>query len=463
MISKEIRQSVQTLHPQGLAIREISRLLSLSRNAIRRILRSPVLAAAREPACPAPVRLWLPAAFARVRGNGVRLQEMLQAELGVDPGYSTLTRWIREAGLRTPPKRSGEYVFAPGQEMQHDTSPHRVTLAGKTLTAQCASLILAYSRCLFIRYYPRFTRFEAKQFLLEAVRFLAGCCPTCVIDNTSVIIVDGAGDDAVFAPEMVAFARTLGFAFRAHPVNQPDRKGRVERPFAWVEGHFLAGRTFADFADLNEQARAWCETVANAKPKRVLGMAPSAAYAMERSCLQPLPAVLPPVYQVAERVVDLYGFVSVETNRYSVPERWVGKTLTVYLYSDELRICARDEVVAVHPRLIGIRDAKQKLPGHHPTPQGRLRTPAPEATLLQGHHPVLDAYVAALVKQAHGRGVRPLRRLLAFRRTYPQAPFLAAVAQALQFGLFDLGRLEAMILQQVAGAFFHLDEPDEDA
>jgi aconitate hydratase 2/2-methylisocitrate dehydratase len=44
-----------------------------------------------------------------------------------------------------------------------------------------------------------------------------------------------------------------------------------------------------------------------------------------------------------------------------------------------------------------------------------------------------------------------------------KASFLAAVAQALQFGLFDLGRLEAMILQQVAGAFFHLDEGDEDA
>jgi hypothetical protein len=83
--------------------------------------------------------------------------------------------------------------------------------------------------------------------------------------------------------------------------------------------------------------------------------------------------------------------------------------------------------------------------------------------LLQGHHPVLDAYVAALVKQAHGRGVRPLRRLLGFRRSYPESPFLAAVAQALQFGLFDLGRLEAMILQQVAGDFFHLDRGDDDA
>ena len=463
MISPEIRQSVQTLHQQGLAVREISRLLKLSRNTIRRLLRSPVLADARVPACPAPVLLWLPPAFERVRGNGVRIQEMLQAELGLNPGYSTLTRWIREAGLRSPPRRSGEYVFAPGQEMQHDTSPHRVILAGKPVMTQCASLILAYSRYLFIQYYPRFTRFEAKQFLLEAVRFLAGCCPTCIIDNTSVMVVAGAGDEAVFAPEMVAFARTLGFAFRAHPVNQPDRKGRVERPFAWVEGNFLAGRTFADFADLNQQALAWCEKVANAKPKRVLGMAPSAAYAVERPCLQPLPAVLPPVYQVAERVVDLYGFVSVETNRYSVPERWVGKTLTVYLYSSELRICAHEQLVAVHPRLIGVRDTKQKLPGHHPTPQRRDRTPPPEATLLQGHHPVLDAYVAALVKQAHGRGVRPLRRLLGFRRSYPESPFLAAVVQALQFGLFDLGRLEAMILQQVAGDFFHLDEGDDDA
>ncbi|MBP6709540.1 MAG: helix-turn-helix domain-containing protein, partial [Hyphomonadaceae bacterium] len=76
---------MQTLHQQGLAVREISRLLKLSRNTIRRILRMPVFADAREPACPAPVRLWLPAAFARGRGNGVRLQEMLQAELGLNP------------------------------------------------------------------------------------------------------------------------------------------------------------------------------------------------------------------------------------------------------------------------------------------------------------------------------------------------------------------------------------------
>ncbi len=166
--------------------------------------------------------------------------------------YSTLTRWVRNADLRAPPRRAGEYEFAPGQEMQHDTSPHRVRFgsADRPVTVQCAGLVLAYSRRLFIQYYPRFTRFEARAFLLDAVRFMAGACPVCIIDNTSVLLAAGAGADAVIAPEISAFARTLGFQFRAHRVGNPDRKGRIERPFSYVENNFLVGRSFVDFDDL---------------------------------------------------------------------------------------------------------------------------------------------------------------------------------------------------------------------
>lgn len=392
-----------------------------------------------------------------------RAQELLQAEHGLEVGYSTLTRWVREAGLRAPPRRSGEYAFAPGQEMQHDTSPHRVEIAGKMVSTQCASLVLAYSRLLFIYYYPRFTRFEARHFLLEAVRFMDGTCPLCVIDNTSVMVAAGAGAEAVFAPEMVAFGRTLGFRFHAHSIGHSDRKGRVERPFAYAEGNFLAGRTFRDFADLNRQALAWCRDVANAKPKRILQMSPQAAYLMEKPYLQPLPAVLPPVYAVCERVVDLYGFVSLETNRYSVPERWVGRPVTVYQYPAQIQIVHRGTPIATHARLIGIRDERSTLPGHHTVPLHASRAPAREAELLRGHDPILDRYVAELARHSHGRGVRALRRLLEMKRTYPGAPFLAALEQALQFGLFDLGRVEALILKRVAGDFFNLDGGDDDA
>jgi hypothetical protein len=200
-----------------------------------------------------------------------------------------------------------------------------------------------------------------------------------VIDNTSVMIAAGAGANAVIAPEMAAFARTLGFSFVAHRVGHPDRKGRIERPFAWIETNFLPGRSFCDFEDLNCQVLAWCREVANHKPKRVLGMSPEAAWVIEKPYLQALPSALPPVYEVLDRVVDLYGYVSVDTNRYSVPERLVGQTVTVYKYPAGIHIHHRGMPVATHPRLIGQRDARHTEPAHHPTPARAKRTPGIEA------------------------------------------------------------------------------------
>jgi len=275
-------------------------------------------------------------------------------------------------------------------------------------------------------------------------------------------VVGGAGPEAVFAPEMQAFAATLGFRFMAHRVNHADRKARVERPFAWVERNFLPGRTFVDFDDLNVQALDWCTTVANVKPKRSLGCSPEEAYALERPQLRRLPAALPPVYDVLERVVDLYGFVSVDTNRYSVPERLVGKTVSVYKHCDRIEVHHRGTQVALHERLIGVRDGRKTLPGHHTVPQHAPRDNARAEQWLCGEPEVLQCYGAALkLRHQHGRGVRALHRLMQLRHTYPREPFLAAVQQALKFGLFDLTRLEHLVLKHVAGDFFALASDDQ--
>jgi hypothetical protein len=202
--------------------------------------------------------------------------------------------------------------------------------------------------------------------------------------------------------------------------------------------------------------------VANAKPKRDLGQSPEDAYRQELAHLHPLPAVLPPVYEVLDRVVDLYGFVSVDTNRYSVPERLVGKTVTVYKHYEQLEIHHRGAPVATHPRLLDQRDGRHVIAGHHSVPQRAPREPALEQLLLRGEHEVLQRYAAALKQRPNGRGVRALRRLLQIKRTYPREPFLAAVQQALKFGLFDLARLEHLVLRHVAGDFFALDDGDDD-
>ena len=432
-------------------------MLKLSRNTVRRLLRpGPEQDDAPTRAIPA---VSLTSAFTRAQGNVSRMGELLAAEYEMDISYSTLTRWVREAGLRAPPERAGVYVFAPGDEMQHDTSPHRLTIGDTLVTAQCAGLVLAYSRRLFMQYYPRFGRFEARQFLLEAMRFMDGATRRCVIDNSSVILAGGAGADAIIAPEMAAFATTLGFTFLAHRVGDPDRKGRIERNFSFIETNFLPARQFVDFADLNRQARQWCQTVANARPKRVLGMSPDAAYVLEKPSLQPLPAVLPPVYDTLERVVDLHGYVSLDTHRYSVPERLVGQAVTLYKFPDRVEVHHRHAKVASHGRVIGQRDVRVTDPGHHPTPIRAPRLPTLEVQLRQDA-PELVAYARALKQRGQGRGLRALRRLIDLQRTYPAEAFLAAIRQAAHYGLYDLGRLEKLILQHVAGNFFAIGDGD---
>ena len=102
----------------------------------------------------------------------------------------------------------------------------------------------------------------------------------------------------------------------------------------------------------------------------------------------------------------------------SVPERFVGQSVAVYKLPAEIRVCRKDITIAVHRRLIGEREARNTLPGHHAIPVRQNRGTAAEETLLRGHHPSLDRYVAALKQRSNGWGRRALRRLIGMKRTH---------------------------------------------
>lgn len=84
-----------------------------------------------------------------------------------------------------------------------------------------------------------------------------------------------------------------------------------------------------------------------------------------------------------------------------------------------------------------------------------------EEKALLGQQEWLDQFVQKLKKRSRGRGVMALRRLLDLKRTYPPEAFEKAIREALRYGLYDLTRLEQMILAQVAGDFFTLEEEEE--
>lgn len=460
------RQAVIAMDAAGQSIRQISRIMKMSRKTIRRILTGNAPDQTERSSRYDELAPLVCELFARFAGNAVLIQNELADQYGHHVPYASLTRLVRSLNLRPEKtKRSGSFTYAPGREAQHDTSPHRVGIGTKTVKAQCASMLLANSRLLFFQYYPRFTRFEAKIFLAAALDYIEAVPRLCVIDNTSVLVAAGSGPDAIIAPEMEAFAAIYGMRFIAHAIGHANRSALVERNFHYIENSFLPGHNFDNWQALNAAARRWCDQVANNKIKRALGMTPRQAYLSERPFLKPLPAVKPPIYQAQSRTVDMYGYVTVDTNRYSVPERLCTKRVEVHKGLYDVRIFYNYRLVATHTRLIDQRDGKTTTAGHHQSVARKSGKRAdPLIRQLLGHSQSLDDYVAKITARHRATATRKLQRLLAIKRDYPRQAFDQGVTRALHYGVYDLDRLEKIILTDIAGDFFELEahEPDND-
>jgi hypothetical protein len=478
MLDQATRVAILQLHEKGHGTRAIARALRISRGAVQDVLTAgmaevPELVRVE---VAEPYREQILELLPRCKGNLVRVHEEIVA-VGATLSYSALTAYCRRHGIgHEPPKPVGQYTFEPGEEAQHDTSPHDVVIAGKARRAQTASMVLCYSRMLFFQIYPRFTRFECKVFLTEALLYFEGACRRWMIDNTHLVVMSGTGRDMVAVPEMVAYAERFGSVFAAHEKGDANRSAHVERSFDTIDNNFLAGREFSDWAHLNREARAWCDK-ANAAHKRHLHASPRELFAKERQHLVPLPAFVPEVYQLHERIVDSEGYIHVHRNRYSAPWRLIGRRLEVRETKDRIDLYDGPRRVAVHDRVPEAGEARVTLPEHRPPRSEKVfarGTPSPEERELTSKGGVeIGAYVALLKRR--GRSPRALRRLMTMVHDYPREPLLAAVRIATHYGLDDMDRLESLVLRHIAGDFFPLppeggddelddrDDPDDEA
>jgi len=393
----------------------------------------------------------------------VRVHEELTAS-GVVLSYPALTAFCRRHGIgQSPVVPAGRYDFAPGEEMQHDTSPHEVELGGKKRKVQTAAAVLCYSRMLFFQCYPTFQRFDCKVFLTDALRYMSGAATRTMIDNTHVVVLRGTGREMVPVPEMAAFGERFGFHFAAHEIGHANRSARVERPFWFIETNFLAGRTFSTWEDLNQQARQWCDKV-NSTYKKHLRAVPRELFAVERLHLKPLPAWIPEVYRLHQRLVDIEGYVALHTNRYSVPVDWIGRRVEVRETRDKIEIQLDARHLVTHARIAEAEHQRVMLAAHRP-PRGQgiqRPDPHPEEKAILAAAPELADYVAAVKQRGRKVVTLALRQLLRLVREYPREPLLAAVQEAARYGLYDLDRLERMILRRVARDYFLLDEDPHD-
>jgi hypothetical protein len=201
-----------------------------------------------------------------------------------------------------------------------------------------------------------------------------------------------------------------------------------------------------------------------------LHASPRELFAAEQPQLTPLPIWVPEVYALHHRLVDLEGYVHVGGHIYSVPYQLIGRRVEVRETKAHVRVFAGPRQVAVHERVLTVEKRRVTVPEHRP-PRGafaaHVRPCPPEEQALAGAEPVLAAYAAELKKRGTTRWPVALRRLWQLWRDYPRRPLLAAVQEAAHYGLYDVDRLERMVLRKIAGDYFAWpatsDEPDEDA
>ncbi|MFO7642820.1 MAG: ParB N-terminal domain-containing protein [Desulfosarcina sp.] len=149
----------------GQSIRKISQLMKMSRKTIQRILTGQGAETLNRPSRYEPLTALIIDLYQRLEGNCVLIQSELAERYGQIIPYTSLTHLVRSLNLRPEKiRRSGTFTYAPGQEAQHDTSTHRMPIAGKPVKAQCASMVQANSRLLFFQYYPRLPALKPRSF-----------------------------------------------------------------------------------------------------------------------------------------------------------------------------------------------------------------------------------------------------------------------------------------------------------
>jgi hypothetical protein len=215
--------------------------------------------------------------------------------------------------------------------------------------AHCFSLVMASSRAMWIGFY----RNERLPSLLDAhvgaFSYLGGCARTILYDNQTQVTLGRREGKPLWNPAFLEFAKHYGFEPRVCRPRDPNRKGKVERPFAWIEKDFLRGASFASWDDLNARARVWLDTVANVRVHSTTHRRVDEMWAEEKPLLIALPSLAYPTDRREVRKVAIDGTVAIDGSYYPVPAYLVGQYVTVKVYPNHLEVLdAAQEVAASH-------------------------------------------------------------------------------------------------------------------
>lgn len=240
----------------------------------------------------------------------------------------------------------------PGEEMQCDWGHFGHLQIGRAQRPLMGFVIvLSYSRRSFLRFCLNAQMDSFLRGHVEAFAAFGGLARILLYDNLKSVVLERVGDAIRFNPEFLAFAKHFRFEPRPVAVARGNEKGRIERNIDFVRKSFFAGREFTDVADLNAQAREWCDGKALDRPwPQDDTLTVRQAFATEQPRLLALPATGYALGQRLEVSVAKTPYVRYDWNDYTVPHTHVRRTLSVLADEQRVRIFDGVTELANHPR-----------------------------------------------------------------------------------------------------------------
>ncbi len=436
------------------SLSKIARHLGVQRASVRKVVRRRSVALTRAPARPrttvvTPFRARIQALLTGDPArSAVTIFQVLRQE-GYRGGISALRAAVRR--LRPTPAREAfvPLTFAPGEAAQVDWGEFG-DIFGIGRAVHAFVLVLCYSRLLTVV----FTFSQTLEAFLrcheQAWSFVGGVVRECWYDNAGTVVAERRGRLVRCHPRFLAYAGHHRFRPVACNVGRGNEKGRVEDAIKYLRTNFWPGRTFRDLADLNAQAQAWRDDLANAREHRVTRKIPALLVTAERPHLLPLgepydtdevrSVVVPPPFRVA-----------FDGNRYSVPWRLVGKPLTLRADAETVTLWYGTHPVARHGRCWR-RGVDVVLPAHA---EGLLATkpgaqPQWQVQAVEQLGPAARQYLTLI--RAGTRSLRAeLDHLLLLATLYGPAPVEAALGALLAQAIVGSDHVERWLRLHEAG------------
>jgi transposase len=323
-------KQIYELHGQGLSVRRIAQILRISRNSVRKYLRAaevpkPAARAARGSKLD-PYAGYVGERLETGVDNCVVLLRELRAR-GYTGSYTILKDYVQPRRRRAAVRATMRYETEPGEQAQVDFGWCKYeTPAGETKGLWAFVLVLGWSRALYVEFVRRGDVATFMRCHVNAFTQLGGAPRRCLYDNAKVVVLDrDEAGQPVWNPRFLDFALRVGFEVQlCHPY-RPQTKGKVESGIKYVKGNFWPGARFTDTTDLNQQAQAWTDGVANVRVHGTTHERPAARLAQEQPRLRAVPPAerLRPFLR-EERKVGRNGYVRWEGAWYGVVWTWAG-------------------------------------------------------------------------------------------------------------------------------------------